>query len=79
MVVLNMAVLYRHDTLTPLKTVLCCRDAGGIIVSAPCLQLERVVLPPGAAELSKKNERRPVVRLSPVQRPGLLVLRGLHR
>lgn len=45
----------------------------------PALQLERVVLPPGAAELSKEDERRPVVRLPLVQRSGLLVLRGLYR
>lgn len=41
-------------------------------------QLERVVLPAGAAQLPEENERRVVFRLSPVQRPGVLVLLGLH-
>lgn len=42
------------------------------------LQLERFLLPASSVELSKKNQRWPVVRFSPLQRPGLLMLRFLH-
>lgn len=54
--------------------------AGVALVLASCVrqQLERVLLSASATELSEENERRAVVRLPPVQRTGVLVLRGLH-